>query len=375
MPDENAGLARYGRSNVKEPNAEPVTSSILSFESEALDALYEPIMQRAVAEIGVTSPLLEGIAAYHMGWRNADLSPLTGERPNSGKRFRPRLAMLVCSALGADPALAAPVAAAIELLHNFTLVHDDIQDRSHLRRHRATVWSLWGEAQAINAGDALFASSHLALYELGQCPETTPYLAQLARAFDRATLAIVGGQTMDIENEGDSSVTPARYLETITGKTSAIVEFSAWAGGVVAGASEPELIDLARFGLATGLAFQIRDDLLGIWGSAAETGKTPADDIRRRKQTLPMLELRAAVTPDEGRTLNAVFSRTALTEADVSSVLALLDRHGIRDRVEGVIRDYHDQASAALARVIPRDANAAAGQLSGLLDGLEHRSG
>ena len=133
------------------------------FDPSALDTLFEPLMQRAVTEIGVTSPLLEHIAAYHLGWRNADLSPVTGTPPNLGKRVRPRLAMLVAAALGAHPALSAPVAAAIELLHNFTLIHDDIQDRSHLRRHRSTVWSLWGEAQAINAGDALFASSHLAL--------------------------------------------------------------------------------------------------------------------------------------------------------------------------------------------------------------------
>jgi geranylgeranyl diphosphate synthase, type I len=366
---------RGARSNAKEPNAEPVMTSILTFESEALDALYEPVMQRAVDEIGATSPSLEAIAAYHMGWRNADLSRVSGQQPNPGKRFRPRLAILVTAALGCDPVLAAPVAAAIELLHNFTLVHDDIQDRSHLRRHRATVWSLWGEAQAINAGDALFASSHLALYELANRPETAPNLQRLARAFDRTTLAIVGGQTMDIENEGDATVTPARYLETITGKTSAIVEFSAWAGGVVAGADESHLFELARFGLATGLAFQIRDDLLGIWGSEAETGKTPADDIRRRKQTLPILELRAAAVPDELQTLDEVFSQTPLKEAEVSAVLEMLDRHGIRARVERAIRDYHDQACAALAQVIPRQANGAAGRLYGLLDRLEHRSG
>jgi geranylgeranyl diphosphate synthase type I len=333
------------------PGAEGVTTSPLMYDTEALDALYEPIMQRAVAEIGETSPLLEGIAAYHMGWRNADLTPVVGEALNSGKRIRPRLAMLVCSALGADPALAAPVAAAIELLHNFTLVHDDIQDRSHLRRHRATVWSLWGEAQAINAGDALFASSHLALYELTTRPETASYLAPLARAFDRTTLAIVGGQTMDIENEGDTSVTPARYLETITGKTSAIVEFSAWAGGVVAGAVEPELDELARFGLATGLAFQIRDDVLGIWGSEAETGKTPGDDIRRRKQTLPVLELRATAEPDERKDLEALYAQPLLPGTGVADVLALLERHGIRARVEREIDDYHDTANAALERL------------------------
>lgn len=339
------------------------------------DALFEPIMREAVAEIGQTAPLLEQIAAYHMGWRNADLSFVDGTPPNPGKRIRPRLAMLVTAALGADPARAAPVAAAIELLHNFTLVHDDIQDKSHLRRHRPTVWSLWGEAQAINAGDALFASSHLALYSVADDAETAHLLARLARQFDRTTLAIVGGQTLDIENEADPSVTPEQYLRTITGKTSAIVEFSAWAGGLVGGATESDLSALAEFGLSAGLAFQIRDDLLGIWGTEAETGKTPADDVRRRKQTLPILELRREATIAERAELDAFYAHADSTEAEVRHVLELLDRRQIRGRVEKEIRSYHDRANDALERVVPRSSNEAARQLFALLDGLEHRTG
>lgn len=342
---------------------------------EALDALFEPIMQSAIAEIGKTAPFLEQVAAYHMGWRNSDLSLITGVRPNPGKRIRPRLALLVTSGLGADPALAAPIAAAIELLHNFTLVHDDIQDRSHLRRHRPAVWSLWGEAQAINAGDALFASSHLALYSVGDRTETAPLLGRLAGEFDRTTLAIVGGQALDLENEGDPTVTPERYLRTITGKTSAIVEFSAWAGGLAGGASESELADLADFGLATGLAFQIRDDLLGIWGTEAETGKTPADDLRRRKQTLPMLELRREISASERAGLDAMYGNATASESEVAHVLELLDRYDIRAQVEEDIRSYHHRASEALGRVIPRHANVAANQLYALLDGLEYRTG
>lgn len=341
----------------------------------SLDRLFEPMMQRAVAEIGVTSTLLEQIAAYHMGWRNADLSPVSGERPNPGKRVRPRLAMLVTAALGEDPALAAPVAAAIELLHNFTLVHDDIQDRSHLRRHRSTVWSLWGEAQAINAGDALFASSHLALYQLAANARTAALLPRLATAFDRTTLAIVGGQTMDIENEGDTSVTLERYLQTITGKTSAIVEYSAWAGGLVGGASEAQARDLAAFGLATGLAFQIRDDVLGIWGAEAETGKTPADDIRRQKQTPPLIELRRVANADERADFDLWHADAPKSDAAVANILALLDRYELRAFADGLVRAYHDDATTALERVIPRDANAAALHLYALLDSLEHRSG
>ena len=352
-----------------------MTQASTLFDASSLDELFEPIMQRAVAEIGVTSEVLEQIAAYHMGWRNADLSPVTGERPNPGKRVRPRLAMLVTGALGVDPARAAPVAAAIELLHNFTLVHDDIQDRSHLRRHRSTVWSLWGEAQAINVGDALFASSHLALYEVASHPQTASLLPRLAAAFDRTTLAIVGGQAMDIENEGDSGVSLDRYLQTIKGKTSAIVEFSAWAGGLVAGATESQVRALGAFGLATGLAFQIRDDVLGIWGTEEQTGKTPADDIRRQKQTPPLIELRRVAHAVERASLDRWLANAPTSDEDVASILNLLDRYRMRAHAESLVRAYHDEATAALGRVIPRGANDAARQLYALLDSLEHRSG
>jgi geranylgeranyl diphosphate synthase, type I len=319
--------------------------------------------------------LLEQISAYHMGWRNADLSLASGNPANFGKRIRPRLAMLVTAALGEDPALAAPVAAAIELLHNFTLVHDDIQDRSNLRRHRPTVWSLWGEAQAINAGDALFASSHLALYELAGHPKTAALLPVVATAFDRTTLAIVGGQTMDIENEGDTGVSLERYLQTITGKTSAIVEFSAWAGGRVAGADEAQAGDLAAFGLATGLAFQIRDDVLGIWGSEAETGKTPADDIRRKKQTPPLIELRRIANADERADFDRWHADAPNSDEAIANILLLLDRYSMRDYADNLVRAYHDVATTALGRVIAPDANYAARQLHSLLDSLERRSG
>ncbi len=352
-----------------------MTPPHLAFDAADLDQLFEPIMQRAVAEIGVTSTLLEQIAAYHLGWRNADLSIVSGAKPNPGKRVRPRLAMLVTAALSADPPLAAPVAASIELLHNFTLVHDDIQDRSHLRRHRPTVWSLWGEAQAINVGDALFAASHLALYEIATHPQAAALLPTLATAFDRTTLAIVGGQAMDIENEGDSSVSLDRYLETITGKTSAIVEFSAWAGGLVAGASESQAKDLAAFGLATGLAFQIRDDALGIWGTEEQTGKTPADDIRRRKQTPPLIELRRVANPNEREKLDMWLAEAPDSDEAVASILNLLDRYDLRTYTDSLVRAYHDEAMAALGRVVARNAHPAAQQLYALLDSLEHRSG
>ena len=216
-----------------------------------------------------------------------------------GKRMRPAVALLAAGAAGGDPRAAAPVAAAMELLHNFTLIHDDIQDESPTRRHRPTVWSLWGVGQAINAGDALFAAAHLPLYRLASSGVSARARRCVSlEAFDRMTIAIVEGQTLDLAFEARPDVSPGEYLEMIAGKTAAIVRFAAWAGALLGGADEAAASRWAEFGLALGLGFQVRDDLLGIWGAQEATGKAPADDVRRRKQSLPILILRERLDDD-----------------------------------------------------------------------------
>ena len=172
-----------------------------------------------------------------------------------GKRIRPLLALLCAAAAGGDARRAAPLAAGVELLHNFTLVHDDIQDQSPTRRHRATVWKLWGAAQAINAGDALFAAAHLALFRLRQDASPPTWCCDLAAEFERMTIAIVGGQVLDLGFEGRNDVTPDAYLTMIAGKTAAIVRYAAWAGALLGGADAETADRFAEFGLALGSRF------------------------------------------------------------------------------------------------------------------------
>ncbi|HET7095226.1 MAG TPA: polyprenyl synthetase family protein, partial [Thermomicrobiales bacterium] len=256
---------------------------------DRLDALIEPYLGDAVAALDGAAPLLAGMARYHLGAAAADLTPLPPGAVDRGKRIRPEVALLAAGAAGGDPAAAAPLGAAIELLHNFTLIHDDVQDESPTRRHRPTVWSVWGVGQAINAGDALFAAAHLPLYRLIDAGAAPPLALRLLEGFDRMTIAIVVGQTLDLGFEGRADVAPADYLDMIDGKTAAIVRFAAWAGALLGGADEAAAERFAAFGRALGLGFQVQDDLLGVWGEPAQTGKAPADDIRRRKQSLPIL--------------------------------------------------------------------------------------
>ena len=229
------------------------------------------------------------VLRYHMGFVNERFEP---ERVNAGKRIRPRLCVLSCEAAGGDAEAAIHAAAAIELLHNFTLIHDDIQDQSVYRRHRRTIRNLWGTAQAINAGDAMFAIAHRALNRSVDAGVDPEIVLQLSNDLHDATLRIVEGQVLDLGFEQRQNVSAANYLTMIGGKTGALTRCACWTGARIAGAAIDRASQFADFGAALGIGFQLRDDILGVWGETIDTGKAEADDIRRRKKSLPILLLR-----------------------------------------------------------------------------------
>jgi geranylgeranyl diphosphate synthase, type I len=340
----------------------------------ALDASIAPWLRDAVAALDGSAPLLAGMARYHLGDADADLTPLASGAVDRGKRIRPAVALLSAGAAGGDPAIAAPLGAAIELLHNFTLIHDDVQDESPTRRHRPTVWSLWGVGQAINAGDALFAAAHLPLYRLIDVGAAPALALRVLEGFDRMTIAIVTGQTLDLGFEGRSDVTPADYLGMIDGKTAAIVRFAAWAGSLLGGADEATADRFAAFGRALGLGYQAQDDLLGVWGATAETGKAPADDIRRRKQSLPVLLLRERSDAATRAELDARFAASTIDQAGVARVLDLLERAEVRPAIEARVAAFHDEARAALLAAAPTP-NPWRDRLLALVDRLAGRRG
>jgi geranylgeranyl diphosphate synthase, type I len=304
-------------------------------------------MRSTVSLLGTRAPLLAEMAEYHLGWTDG----YVGEERFRGKMIRPLIAIYASQAVGGKMAAeaAVPLAAAIELLHNFTLIHDDIQDNSPSRRHRPTVWAKWGEAQAINAGDALFAAAHLAL--LGAVDSGTPaqVVVDLVRGFDATTIEIVSGQVLDLQFEERQNVTSAEYIEMITGKTARIVEFAAGGGAWVGGAGPELAAHLAAFGLAVGLGFQVQDDLLGTFGAAAETGKAAADDIRRKKQSLPVLLLRQLASSEDRARLMNIYNSAELGPDAVADVMELMTRYKIDERVAETVTKYHDRAVAALS--------------------------
>jgi len=222
------------------------------------------------------------MVAYHLGWTDDGAGA-------KGKRIRPLLTLLCCAAAKGVWRDALPAASAVELVHNFSLVHDDIQDKSRERRGRPTLWTRWGIAQAINTGDALLVLSRLSAFRLRASGHPAPTVLEVQRTLDEACLHLTKGQHLDLAFEDRDRVGVAEYMEMIEGKTAALIAAATSAGAALARAA-PRVLDAYReFGRNLGLAFQIQDDILGIWGAPAVTGKPAGDDLIARKKTLPVL--------------------------------------------------------------------------------------
>jgi geranylgeranyl diphosphate synthase type I len=291
-----------------------------------------------------------GMMQYHMGWRTECFDPI---RAKAGKRVRPLFTLLACQAAGAAPQRALPAAAAVEIIHNFSLVHDDIEDRSDMRRGRRTVWSLWGEAQAINVGDGLFALAHLALHRLPQRGVPPERVASALRVLNETCLALCQGQHRDMAFEHSLDVDAGAYLAMIRGKTAALLSCAARLGALVATDDATTVERYGRIGETLGLAFQIQDDVLGVWGDAGVTGKPVADDIRSRKKTLPVVYVLGRRDDMAGRQLRTLYTQSRLAESQVAEAVAILDEAGARAYAERLAGQYLDQALCEIEAARP----------------------
>jgi geranylgeranyl diphosphate synthase, type I len=254
----------------------------------ALGAVRDLVDAPLRATVDRLAPAVRQIAAYHFGWVDPDGTPRAA---NSGKAVRPALAVLSAQAAGADAAIGIPGAIAVELVHNFSLLHDDVMDGDHERRHRPTAWTVFGSSAAILAGDALLALAFEALLEVA--PERSN---QAQRSLAAATQQLIVGQVDDLDFERRIDVGLAECLEMAGGKTAALMACAAAIGAHLAAAPADVVAALDTFGRELGLAFQLVDDLLGIWGTAQSTGKPVGADLRARKKSLPVVAAMASGT-------------------------------------------------------------------------------
>lgn len=266
-----------------------------------------------------------------------------------GKGTRPALAILSAEAMGAPSETGVPGAVAIELIHDFSLIHDDIIDDDAERRHRPTVWAKFGTGVGVVVGDALHSLAFEVLLS-----EPKPPRVKAAKHLAEAVAAMIAGQSMDMSFEELPSVTLEQCLVMEQGKTGALLSYASSVGAILAGASETVVEDLAEFGAHMGVAFQAVDDLLGIWGDPERTGKPAGADLRERKKSVPVVIALNSDThaADE---LADLYARPDWDGESVGSARALVEAGGGREHTQALARSHYDLAVSVLDSLANRE--------------------
>lgn len=324
------------------------------------NSLVSPAMHSVV---GTLTPPIRNIAGYHLGWHDERGRPITAA---SGKAIRPMLALLSAETVGGSANDAVPAAVAVELAHNFSLIHDDVMDGDATRRHRPTVWRVFGLGEAILAGDALLALAHEVLATV-PLPASNTAVRWLATAMQ----SLVRGQQADLSFERRTDVGLAECLAMAEDKTAALIETSCALGALFGGADPERVAQLREFGHQLGVVFQLVDDLLGVWGEPATTGKPAGSDLRSRKKSLPVVAALESDSP-AGRELAALYYQDDPMSADEITRAAMLIEHaGGRDWAEREAETRLTRAMELLRAAGPDEGPAA--ELAALARLISHR--
>lgn len=314
--------------------------------------LIETEMQRMIARLQTpATEEMHHMLAYHMGWEGEGAGPKA-----QGKRIRPLLVLLAYGAAlpeTPDPIpwhIPLPAAASVEILHNFSLIHDDIQDNSPLRRGRPTVWQKWGIAQAINAGDAEYTLAFTAMLELRTT--TAPAIAlEAINILQKTCIALTQGQYLDMSFETRPSIALDEYWNMIGGKTAALTAACTELGALIADVDDATRAGYREFGRYLGLAFQVQDDLLGIWGDAALTGKSTESDLVAGKKSIPVVFGLAQNGPFAAR-----WAQGPIQAEEVGPLADQLEKEGARAYTQNMADELTGKAVKYLQEVNPHGA-------------------
>lgn len=357
---------------------------------ERARVLVEPSLRRAIGQL---DPQIAPLALYHFGWADAHGQPTTSS--SGGKGIRSALAVLSAEAAGAPAEAGVPGAVAVELIHNFSLLHDDIIDGDAERRHRPTVWAVFSQGEAIIVGDALHALAFDVLLgaaggadsaakgaggagnaaegaaveaddattEANGCPASrlqdhshgvatndtaTDASRAAASRLASATAAMIAGQSRDMAFNERMDVTPEQCLDMEADKTGALLGYASSVGAVLADADAEVIAALESFGSKLGLAFQTADDLLGIWGDPAVTGKPVGNDLRERKKSFPVVVALSQQTAASEELASILSQNAALNEAAIARATELVEQAGGKESANAAAHDYLHQALACI---------------------------
>lgn len=291
------------------------------------------------------APLLWAVIDYQFGWSLAD----PDERQKvSGKKIRPLLMALVAQAISGEYRHVLPAGAALEFIHNFTLIHDDVMDKSPERRHRPAVWVHWGPSQAINAGDGLYALGMLASTRLSAKGIPADNVVATFKVLSQACLNTAEGQILDMDFETRDAVSTEDYITMISNKSANFIEAAATIGALLSTHDQRVIAAYGQFARNLGIAFQIRDDYLGVWGSEKQTGKSTTSDIREKKKSYPVLAAFEHAQNEDRTTLRRIYAQEALSETDIQTVLTILERAGAAGQTDQIAQQYYEIAMNSL---------------------------
>ena len=287
---------------------------------------------------------------YHLGWVDQQGTPMDTS-VSQGKALRPTLCLFACEALASEYSRALPAAAALELIHNFSLIHDDIQDQDMERRHQPTVWHLWGIPKAIWSGNAMQCTGDLSLLDVARANVPAVTAIRVSDILTESYLEMIQGQCMDLDFESRTDIKSEEYLYMIACKTGALIRSALQIGALLATEDPATVKAFTEFGNHLGQAFQVRDDYLGIWGDQATLGKATGNDIRRRKKSYPVVFALERASGQAMEDLLRIYRQEELEEDDVQRVMAVLDEVGSQEQAQRVTEAAAGRALAALKPV------------------------
>ena len=330
-------LLRNIPSDIERRQSQPLPTIFQRYKS-----LIDSSLRKSLANTTLSA---YSMLRYSMGWEDTDGSPMVATQ---GKALRPTLCLLACEATGGRIEKALPSAISLELIHHFSLIHDDIQDRDQTRHHRPTIWAVWGEPKALTVGNIMRGIANMSLWKLADEDLSPEEILNLTSLLTNAYLEMIEGQYLDISYEGSHNISIADYLEMISKKTGALIRCALCLGALASTRNEPIAQAFLEFGRSLGFIFQIQDDVLGIWGQPNTTGKPVGADILRKKNTLPVVFTMSETRGTDRKILQEIYNGPVIGDEEISSVLDIMDRVGAKQYANDLAIQHHERAMNSL---------------------------